>query len=367
MSPPLAIIVAAGTGGHLYPGLAVARSLQQEAKWDVLFVVRQGDMGKALLEREGQTVKAIVGQGLPRGLSLKWIMFPIRLGVGMGQALQLLRRHRPRVVIGMGGYLSFSMVVMAKFLGIRTLIHEQNVLPGIANRVLGRWADSVAVSFPESQTYFPKDNVWVAGLPIRSEIRALDVRQARAVFRLRPEGVVFLLFGGSLGAHSMNETAMQTWDVLIKEGLSFQVLHITGAKDFDVIQERYRALPILAKVLPYCHDMPHAYAAADVIVCRAGASTIAELSHVAKPAVLVPYPYASENHQLFNAEILMKRQLAEVLLDKDLSVETLAKRLRPYVQSGEKARQVDQRWQASDLRQTHTAAAQRITERITKL
>jgi len=366
MSRSLALIVAAGTGGHLYPGIAVARAIRKKPDWDVLFVVRDGDMGKTLLEREGWRVESIAGQGMPRGISWKWLTFPFRLMGGVFQSLRLLRRVRPTVVIGMGGYLSFSAIGMARLLGIRTLIHEQNVLPGLTNRIVARWADSIAVSFPESESYFPSKKVWVSGLPLRAEIVSRDRAEARRAFGLQPTLPTVLVFGGSLGAHKMNQVALQTWKRLEQERLSFQVLHITGPNDFTEMQSAYKELSIPVHVLAYSHDMPSAYAAADVIVCRAGASTIAELCMVEKPAILVPYPFAAEDHQLFNAEVLMKRFVAEVILDKDLEPEVLSKRLRPYLQSEEKAHQVAARWKNSDLRQMHAQAASRVAERATQ-
>src|SRR5258708_4689 len=160
-----ALIVAGGTGGHLYPGIAAARAVVKREGWEVIFAVRKGDLGKDLLEREGFQIIELPGQGLPRRLSTKAFTFPIALVAGFAQAWMAVRRIQPDIVIGMGGYLSFPVLLVARLQGVPTLIHEQNVYPGLANRFSSRWVRSVAVSFPESKKYFPAGNVWFSGFP----------------------------------------------------------------------------------------------------------------------------------------------------------------------------------------------------------
>ncbi len=308
------LIVAGGTGGHLYPGLAVARAL---AGHEILFAIRRGDLCCEILEKEEFKFAEIAGQGMPRALSMKAILFPLRFLQSWKDSRALLQRFRPDCVLGMGGYLSAPVIFTAHAMGIKTMIHEQNVFPGLANRWLDRWADSVAVSFSESQSYFKNKNIWVSGLPVRPEIGQVDQKTGRKRLGLEPDKLTIFVFGGSLGAQKLNTVAVSAWTELQKK-LPFQVLHVTGSKDFERVQSLYKGLDIPAKVLPYCHQMADAYAAADGVICRAGATTVAELLAVGRPALLVPYPYASNNHQLFNAKVLTSSGKGALVLDQNL-------------------------------------------------
>lgn len=321
-------IVAGGTGGHLYPGIAVARELSRAAH--VRFIVRRGDLGKAILSREHFDVVEITGQGMPRNLSIKLLSFPFSVLRGFLDTARLIRKERPSMVVGMGGYLSFPVLLVAKCRGIPTLIHEQNVYPGLANRLLGRWVDSVSISFASSSRYFPAKRVWHAGLPIRSEIGTVEKVGARKRLGLDESRWTLLVFGGSLGAHHLNEIVMETWSRVSDWRDSIQVLHITGPKDYEALAARYRELPFKSVVLPYVHMMQDAYAASDVVVCRAGASTITELSSVGRPAVLIPYPYASNQHQLFNARLLEEEGAAVVIEESQLTAERLETCIRRW-------------------------------------
>lgn len=370
----LALIVAAGTGGHLYPGIAMARSILKQGQqmandpgWDVIFAVRQGDMGKMLLEREGFQVVEFSGQGWPRRISLKTFAFPFKVVAGFCQAWSFLDKRNPRIVAGMGGYLSFGVLVAARLKGIPTLIHEQNVLPGLTNRILGRFVKSVAVSFPESEKYFSNKGVWVSGLPVRAEIGRVSRAEGRKHFGLTEHRTTLLVFGGSLGASRLNQVASQSWPLLNDLSDQFQVLHIAGERDYACIEAGYKTLPVKAAVLPYCHDMAAAYGAADLVICRAGASTVAELLVAQRPAILVPYPYASEDHQIYNAEVLVQRALAQVILEKDLTPEVLAKRLRPYLEQVERLEELKQRYAMLALDSTHILAAEHLADYITAI
>jgi len=320
------LIVAGGTGGHLYPGIAIAQALQANAsvgKPDVRFVVRRGDLGKNVLEREGFAVHEIAGQGWPRTLDGRLLTFPFKSVHGGLQALRLLRQLKPRAVLGMGGYLTFPLLMLAAQRRIFTMIHEQNVVPGAANRWLSRWVSRVAVSFEESLTYFPSKKSWVSGLPVRAEIGTPDRRAARLKLGLAEDMPVILLFGGSLGARRLNQIALEAWASLIAAGERFQVLHITGEKNYAEVSALYRSIPVPAKVMAFCHEMAFAYAAANVVVCRSGASTVAELEAARRPAVLVPYPHATANHQYWNALTLEKKGHASIIEEKNLTSASL--------------------------------------------
>lgn len=348
----LAFIVAGGTGGHLYPGISVARAIKQSGSdWDVLFVVRKGDLGREILQREGLAVAELPGQGFPRRVSIAAFQFPFKLAAGFFQSFTLLKEKKPAVVVGMGGYLSFPVLLAARLKGIPTLIHEQNVLPGLANRLLGRWVRVVAVSFAESQVHFHGRDICVSGLPIRSEIGSVKRFQGRKDLGLADNLATFFVFGGSQGARRLNLVMIDVWKKLAKQATAFQVLHVTGAADYESIRQAYQPLLLRAVVLPYCHSMPSAYAAADLVICRAGASTVAELIAAQRPAIFIPFPYATDNHQLFNAQVMEKKGWAEIIIEKDLQADQLASRLEAWLQNPQTPRE----WPDAD-----SGAAQRL-------
>jgi UDP-N-acetylglucosamine--N-acetylmuramyl-(pentapeptide) pyrophosphoryl-undecaprenol N-acetylglucosamine transferase len=205
-------------------------------------------------------------------------------------------------------------------------------MPGLTNRWLGQWADSIALSFPDSRPHFPEPKTWISGLPIRAEIGTADSAEARRRLGLEAALPTFLIFGGSQGALRLNEHIVSVFQALAKENLRFQILHITGPRSYATIREAYEKISVRAIVLPYCHAMADAYAAADWVICRAGASTVAELIAAQRPATLVPYPFASNNHQAFNAAVLQKAGVADVIVEKDFDREALARRFREWIQ-----------------------------------
>jgi UDP-N-acetylglucosamine--N-acetylmuramyl-(pentapeptide) pyrophosphoryl-undecaprenol N-acetylglucosamine transferase len=281
-------------------------------------------LGREILAKEGFAVQEIAGQGLPRALSFGILTFPIRFVQGWIESRRLLKKFRPDWILAMGGYLSVPVVVNARMLGLRVLLQEQNVFPGLANRFLSRWADSVAVSFQESVGYLKGKNVWVSGLPIRPEIGRVTQAEGRKRFGLAADQPTYLIFGGSLGAQRLNSLAVEVWPLLLQKGRPFQVIHVTGTQDFERVRKLYRSLNFSAQVLPYCHEMAHAYAAATAVVCRAGASTVAELLAAKRRALLVPYPYASNDHQVYNARVVEKAGLGRIIADADLSPAAIA-------------------------------------------
>jgi UDP-N-acetylglucosamine--N-acetylmuramyl-(pentapeptide) pyrophosphoryl-undecaprenol N-acetylglucosamine transferase len=359
----IVVFVAGGTGGHLYPGIAIARALP--SSWKALFIVRKGDRGKELLQREGFLVTELPGQGWPRRLSIRMASFPFVVAAGFIKAWIVLGNVKPHVIVGMGGYLSFPVLLAGRLRRIPTMIHEQNVFPGLSNRMLGRWVRSVAVSFEASRKEFPAPKVWVSGLPVRPEIGSIPAADGRRRFKLAEDKLTFLIFGGSQGAHGLNETVAGAWALLSDRSGEFQVLHLTGERAFTEINERYSSLAVRAVVIPYCHDMAAALAAADLVICRAGASTIAELLVAQKPALLVPFPFASENHQFYNAEIMVKAGAAELIPDSDFTPANLAGRLRLYFNHPERLPQMRMRLAALAGGRLHTTAARKLADYIT--
>ncbi len=309
------VIAAGGTGGHFYPGLAVAHELIKEGI-EVRFLVRKKDFVIPILEIEKIDYVTISASGLVRSLSPKNLVAFAELFCGFFQSLAYLLKNRPQILLVMGGYLSFPPALAAKLLGIPVFLHEQNVIPGLANRILGRLANKIAVSFSASKTSFIKPVV-VTGNPVRDEFKNLpSSAEVCAKWNLNPKKLTILIFGGSLGAHALNEWIVSSLDSLQTYQDRFQFIHFTGRADEAWVKESYRKSHFQNHVEGYCHDMASAYAVSNLVIARSGASTISELLAVQKPALLIPYPHATENHQVANAKVLMNLEVAQMLEEK---------------------------------------------------
>lgn len=318
------IIASGGTGGHLFPALALARELKKQSDAEILFVGTGKGVERDILGREGFAstmiqIKALKGKdpweivqtlgGLPRALLQAW---------------RILKRFQPDVAIGMGGYASGPLLLVAAMKKLPTLIHEQNAYPGLANRLLAPFVDVVALSFAEAAPFLKAKRVEVAGLPIREEIFSADGVMAREHFGLEEGRLTILVFGGSQGAHRINLAVIEALPLLHPHREKIQFLHAAGERDLDLVKEAYRVRRFVASVQPFFQAMNLAYAAADLCLCRSGASTLAELAALGKPAFLIPYPYAADDHQRLNALALVRAGGARMVLDQELSGEAVA-------------------------------------------
>ncbi len=329
------MIAAGGTGGHLYPGIAIAREVLRESGNEAVFVGTLQGIEARVLPKEGLPVRFIT-VGRLKGMGLGSIVRTlITLPVSLIRSLRLLRAERPDAVIGVGGYASGPVALAAWLLRIPLLIVEPNSYAGLANRVLGRFAKKVFVCFPgrDRQGFFPAKKKVLAGPLVRKGIDVGDRAAGRAAFGLKPDRFTVLVLGGSGGAHAIN-MAMKDAASELASLPGLQVLHQTGEKDADEVTAGYRAAALDAVVLPYIHDMAGAYAAADLVVSRSGATTVAELSVCGKEAVLVPYPFAADNHQEYNALSLAERGGATVILQKELTPARLAEMIRKTAAKG---------------------------------
>jgi len=310
------IVAGGGTGGHLFPGLAVADALAKRRPCRIVFVGSSRGIETRVVTKRGfplrtLPVRALRGQG-PLGL----VTAALRLPASLVSAWRLVAELRPELLIGVGGYASAPAVVAGWARRIPTVLLEQNAHPGLTNRLLARFADRVCVAFPESAPYFPKGRTFETGNPVRPPV-------SQAVERR--EGFSILIFGGSAGAHRLNEIGVEAMERLPGSAPPARIVHQTGEADFAWVRDRYRERRIEADVRPFIDDMAAAYAGADLVVCRAGATTLAELTALGKPAVLVPYPYAADDHQRKNAESLVGRGAAIMILDRELSAENLSR------------------------------------------
>lgn len=324
------IIAGGGTGGHLFPGIAVADELVR-AREDVkiLFVVGQRRMESEILARHGYPSVSIPVEGLQgRGL-LKGLGVLFRLPRSLLKSVAILRSHAPGVVLGMGAYSSGPLCLGARLMGIPTAIHEQNAYPGLTNRMLGHVVNRVFVSFEGTLPCFGAKKTSLTGNPIRQAFFSIQ-ENARDVGPLR-----VLVMGGSQGARAVSEAFVEALGHLTREGVDMEVLHQSGEKDFERVQEDYGKRGLQGRVLPFIEDMAGALEQSDLVVSRAGATSLFELAAAGRPSILIPYPFATHHHQDANAQAMVQAGGARMILQKDLTGEVLARMIRGYAEDRE--------------------------------
>ncbi len=323
------VIAGGGTGGHVYPGVAVAEEvLARNPSAQVVFVGSPQGLENTILPRLGYQLETITVSRLKGGGLLTRLKGLFRLPVGILQSMRLLRRVRPQVVLGVGGYASGPALLAAWMTRRPTAIQEQNATPGMTNRFLSRLARAVYVGFEAASKAFASARVVVTGNPLR---RAVADALAGADARPAPQdgALRVLVFGGSQGARFLNEHLPAALAALRarRPGLALTVVHQTGPADEQATRDRYQALDLPATVTPFIHDMPAAYAAADLAVCRAGALTVAELTAVGLPSLLVPFPFAADNHQEANASVMVDAGAALMIRQADWRDDAVAEQL----------------------------------------
>ncbi|MDD5451520.1 MAG: undecaprenyldiphospho-muramoylpentapeptide beta-N-acetylglucosaminyltransferase [Desulfovibrionales bacterium] len=313
------IVAGGGTGGHLFPGIAVARELMSKGDVSILFVGTDRKINVEALRRYGFSFKTIRAEGIKGRGVVGTVRALAMVPLAILQTLAILRDFRPHLILGVGGYVSGPVTLGGWLMGIKTAIQEQNSIPGLTNRILGRIADRVFISYPESGDYFPGRKAMLTGNPVRKDL--LDsVGKNKGV----NDRFTVLILGGSQGAHRINEIITAGLAGLndLKERLYF--IHQTGEKDEVWVRDAYRQAGFEATVSAFINDMGWAYGRASVVVCRAGAGTLAELTAIGRPALLIPYPYAANNHQEVNARCLERAGAAKVYLQADLRPDILA-------------------------------------------
>ena len=314
-----ALVMAGGTGGHIFPGLAVAEALR-DAGWRVHWLGAPNSMESQLVPPRGFAFEAIDFGGV-RGKGLKTLaLLPLRLLKAFWQSLQVVRRVQPDVVLGLGGYITFPGGMMASLLGKPVVLHEQNSVAGMANKVLAQVADRVFTAFP--QVF--KTGQWV-GNPLRQAFTQQAAPAERFAGRTGPLQV--LVVGGSLGAKALNDIVPQAM-TLIPETQRPQVIHQSGAKQIDALRANYEAAGVQAELTPFIDDTATAFAQADLVICRAGASTVTELAAVGVAALFVPFPFAVDDHQTINADFLVRHGGGWLVQQSELTAESLAARLQ---------------------------------------
>ena len=307
------LIMAGGTGGHIFPGLAVAQEMRS-AGWDVAWMGARGGMEERLVPQHGYRtawIRARAARG--KGLAHK-LLLPASLLYSFWESAQQIRRLKPDVVLGLGGYVAFPGGMMASLLNRPLALHEQNAIAGLANRILAGLSDKAMVAFPEAI----KGAEWT-GNPVRADIAAIPPPEQRFAARQGP--LRLLVVGGSLGAQALNEAIPKALSLLPQK---FLVVHQAGEKHLEILKQNYLASGVEGELVAFIDDMARRYAAADLVICRAGAMTIAELAAGGMPSILVPFPHAVDDHQTANARFLADRGAAILVQQKDLSAERLA-------------------------------------------
>lgn len=326
------IITGGGTGGHIYPGISLAREFQSRDKNnEIIFVGTEHKMESEIIPQEGFRFLGLRVKGIERKFSLESLSALFLFLGSLFTSYGIIKDFKPDLVIGTGGYVSGSVALVSSLLGIPTFIHEQNVIPGITNQFLSLTGKKVFTSFPESAGYFwRKERIVFLGNPIRKSIWQGNKEKIIKENNLDSAKKTILVFGGSKGASTINKMVLHSL-YLIEESiwLEWQMLIISGEEDFKNLTEKVTKSPFkeTVRVLPYLHNIEDAYDLADLVVCRAGATTIAELSAKGIAAILIPYPYATGNHQLYNARFLESNLAALIIEEKELNREKLAAEL----------------------------------------
>jgi UDP-N-acetylglucosamine--N-acetylmuramyl-(pentapeptide) pyrophosphoryl-undecaprenol N-acetylglucosamine transferase len=341
MSEALRIVIAGGgTGGHLYPGIAVARELlARKPDAVVSFAGTARGIEARVVPREGFPLDLLRSSGLKGKSALDRLRGAALVPVGLIDAWRILGRRRPHLVIGVGGYSSGPVVAAAAMRGVPTMLLEQNAVPGLTNRLLAPAARAVAVTYESTRAFFGA-KAFVSGNPVRPEFLSA-VGQGKGLGESDNRARVgVLVFGGSQGAHAINVAMVEAAPKLAADGSHLRLTHQTGERDVEMVRAAYRQAGLQAEVEPFFYDMGRRLAEADLMVCRAGATTLAELTAAGKPSILIPLPTATDDHQRRNAEALSSQGAAEMLVQSDLTGALMGERILALAADGDKRRKM---------------------------
>ena len=321
---PFSVVIAGGgTGGHLYPGIAVARELlSRQPAAVVSFAGTANGIEARVIPREGFTLDLIRSGGLKGKSLVGRVRGAALVPVGLVDAWRIVTVRRPDLVIGVGGYSSGPVVLVAALRGVPTMVLEQNAVPGLTNRMLSRYVQAAAVSYESTRQFFGA-KAFISGNPVRPEfLGAAGSQESRDAATTR-----VLVFGGSQGAHAINMAMVEAAAGLAAQGPHLRITHQTGERDMEMVRAAYTQARLVADVEPFLDDMGRRLGQADVVVCRAGATTLAEITAAGRAAILIPLPTATDDHQRKNAEALVANGAADLLLQRDLNGRVLAERI----------------------------------------
>ncbi len=314
------IIAGGGTGGHIYPGIAIAQEFKRRnSNCQIIFIGTARGLETKIVPREGfklELIEVAALKGVSSGRRIKSLLL---LPKSVFVVRSLIQKYKPDVVIGVGGYASGPMLLIASLLGVPTMVAEQNALPGFTNRVLARFVKAAAVSFAEAQSYF-RGKAEITGNPVRAEFFTVPPRTSSNVTNI-------LITGGSQGARAINEAMMTALPALAANKDELVIVHQTGELDFEKVKAAYATSPLRAEVKPFIEKMVEEFTKADFVISRAGATTVAELAAAGRPAIMIPLPWAADDHQRKNAEAVERAGAGRMILQSELSGERLASEL----------------------------------------
>ncbi|MBS4025147.1 MAG: undecaprenyldiphospho-muramoylpentapeptide beta-N-acetylglucosaminyltransferase [Clostridia bacterium] len=316
------IVSGGGTGGHIYPAISIAEEIKMNIdNVEILYIGTKDSLEDTLVSGTDYIFKSIHVKGMPRKLNKKSFIAIKELFLGLSESKKIIREFKPDIVIGTGGYVSGPVVFSATRLKIPTVIHEQNAFPGITNKILSRYVDKVLITFEDSRKYFKKkDNVILTGNPLRSQILNIDKESAYDDLNISRDKPFIVSFGGSGGQMSLNNAVLKNLPGFLKDG--YQLYHITGKTNYDSFMEALNSEGIQLKenikIFPYFNEMPKALSIADLVITSGGAITLAEISVIGIPSILIPKAYTAENHQEYNARSFMDYGAAIMILEKEL-------------------------------------------------
>ncbi len=325
---PLRIVIAGGgTGGHLFPGLAIAQEFMTRNKNNtVVFVSTGNPLERSVLNQTDFRLESVTAEGIKGRGIWNQAKSALKIPKGVIEAMRILKGYQPDLTVGLGSYSAGPVVLGAWLMRIKIVLHEQNILPGITNRILARFADRIYVSFDDTKARFAPDKIRLTGNPVRKEL--LNNHNGEGVIPGLKKFCV-LIIGGSQGAHSINASVVGALGHLTqKEGLYF--IHQTGTADEQMVGEAYRRENVAAKVQSFFRHMGPLYKQADLIICRAGATTVAEVTAMGKAVIFIPFPFAADDHQTLNAATLADKGAAEMVHEKDINAGALAQRIEYY-------------------------------------
>jgi UDP-N-acetylglucosamine--N-acetylmuramyl-(pentapeptide) pyrophosphoryl-undecaprenol N-acetylglucosamine transferase len=317
------LVTGGGTGGHLYPALSIMETLEKKRKCDFLFIGTQKGIESKVIPMKRYPFQTIWISGLYRRKLIENLLFPVKLFVALIHSIFIVHRFYPDMVLGTGGYVSWPVLTAALILKKRTIIQEQNMYPGLVTKLLAPHVDGVYLSYESSVLFLKrKSNLHVVGNPIRKNLVRGTPKEGYRHFGLKPNWMTIFIFGGSQGARGINLAILSILDKLMTKA-NLQLLWATGSRWIVEVQQKTRTWEKRIKVMPFIHGIHLAYAISDLVICRSGATTIAEIAQLGLPALLIPYPAAARNHQEKNARMLCEKGAAEMVLESELDSKKL--------------------------------------------
>ncbi len=299
------LIAGGGTGGHVYPALATIEALKKRGEFEFLYVGGKKGIETRIVPSHNIPMKTMWIAGIARSLTFKNLIFPFKLMASLAASWRIVSKFRPDGAVGTGGYVSGPILFIAAKRGVPVLIQEQDVHPGLTTRLLAKYAQKICLAFPGAEKHFPgmAEKIVITGNPVRNDLLDITPAEGRKIWRLDENKLTIFVFGGSQGARSINQAIGKIIPELLRK-YNIQILWQTGEKQYEAVIKNFEIDEKRMRIVPYVQKMNAAYAAADMVICRAGAITLAELAIVGKPAVLVPYPFAAGNHQALNSRMI---------------------------------------------------------------